>query len=446
MHNANVDNLYNALGFLRTVVKARCELHFSGGQSTEIADLSYFQDDSEFGLFIDEHKPTFDEYVVLLLALVPHVELSFFDRLLREVLPDAGDYPELGGYRDPEHRTFHPTGETASFLLAGDVLERRFDVQRLFHSGHWFSDEGILHLEQSQVGEPVLSGKISLDPDLVALFTVGEITPPRFSTQFPAQELQTDLTWGDLVLSDEVSTQISSICGWVNHHQQLRDEWNMADRLRPGYRALFYGPPGTGKTLTASLLGSVTGKKVFRVDLSTVTSKYIGETEKNLANLFDRANNRDWMLFFDEADALFGKRTEVKDSHDKYANQEASYLLQRVEEFEGLIILASNFKSNMDDAFLRRFNTIVRFPFPDVRERDKIWRAILPAKLNETDRTTMVNKFSSYELTGGNIVNVVQAACLNTLARGNTDLQSSDVEEAIRLEIEKEGKLFKPAA
>ena len=134
----------------------------------------------------------------------------------------------------------------------------------------------------------------------------------------------------------------------------------MSAGAKSSYRALFHSAPGTGKTLTASLPGGQTERKVLRVSLSMVTSKYIGETEKNLASLFDRANNQDWILFSDEADSLFGKRTDLKDSHDIYANQEASYLLQRVKDFGGLVILASNLKSNLDQAYPWYFNQLIR--------------------------------------------------------------------------------------
>src|SRR5690606_1665724 len=150
-------------------------------------------------------------------------------------------------------------------------------------------------------------------------------------------------------------------------------DWGMEKRLNPGFRVLFHGPPGTGKTLTASLLGKYTGKEVYKIDLSMVVSKFIGETEKNLANLFDKAENKDWILFFDEADALFGKRTNVRDAHDKYANQEVSFLLQRTETYAGLVILATNFKNNIDDAFARRFQSHIYFPSPAFGERLKIW-------------------------------------------------------------------------
>src|SRR6185436_18277436 len=134
----------------------------------------------------------------------------------------------------------------------------------------------------------------------------------------------------DLVLHPNTFKHIREIENWLLYNDTLW-QWGIGKKLKPGYRALFHGPPGTGKTLTATLLGKYTGRPVFRIDLSRVVSKYIGETEKNLASLFDKAEHKDWILFFDEADALFGKRTEIRDAHDKYANQEVSYLLQRIE-------------------------------------------------------------------------------------------------------------------
>lgn len=192
--------------------------------------------------------------------------------------------------------------------------------------------------------------------------------------------------------------------------------------------------------LTAMLLGKSIGREVYRVDLSTVVSKYIGETEKNLAVLFDRAGNRDWILFFDEADALFGKRTGVKDAHDRYANQEVSYLLQRVEDFDGLVILASNFRANMDEAFLRRFNAIIRFPMPTEAEREAIWTRILP---DRAGRDRLAGLLCRFELSGGNIANVVQFAAIEAIAAGRDAVSLADAVKGVEREMEKEGKVFR---
>ena len=178
-----------------------------------------------------------------------------------------------------------------------------------------------------------------------------------------------------------------------------------------------------------------------RVDLSLVVSKFIGETEKNLASLFDKAENKDWILFFDEADALFGKRTNVRDAHDRYANQEIAYLLQRVEEYHGLVILASNFKNNIDDAFMRRFQAAVHFPIPMVPERAKLWRLGLPAVATLEEGIDIESLARQHELTGAHIMNVIQHVCLRAIERGDHEIRAADLTVGIRREVSKDGKV-----
>ncbi|MCH5690643.1 ATP-binding protein [Niabella sp. W65] len=190
------------------------------------------------------------------------------------------------------------------------------------------------------------------------------------------------------------------------------------------------------------MLGKHTNRDVYRIDLSMVISKYIGETEKNLEALFNRAEAKNWILFFDEADALFGKRTGVRDAHDKYANQEVSYLLQRVEDFDGLVILASNMKSNIDEAFIRRFNAIIKFNQPTPEERERIWKNAFPEKMGFGNNNDVPSLVKQYDLSGGNIINIVQYACLKTLEKGNKVIFLEDVIEGIKREMHKEGKPF----
>ena len=163
---------------------------------------------------------------------------------------------------------------------------------------------------------------------------------------------------------------------------------------------------------------------------------------KNIERLFQKARNRDWILFFDEADAIFGKRTGVKDAHDHYANQEISYLLQRVEDFEGLVILSSNFKANIDDAFLRRFNAIIKFPFPNKKEREKIAKKAFPRHIKFEKKTDIPALIGNYELSGGNIINIVQYACLKSISKKSELIFKDDVLIGIKREVEKEGKVF----
>jgi SpoVK/Ycf46/Vps4 family AAA+-type ATPase len=286
-----------------------------------------------------------------------------------------------------------------------------------------------------------MSGQLILDREFVEKITLGKITPPAFSTDFPASRITTLQTWEDLILPNSTSLQIQDILTWLKYKEALLDGLGMSRKLKPGYRALFYGPPGTGKTLSANLLGKYTNKVIYRVDLSSVVSKYIGETEKNLANLFKRAENKDWILFFDEADALFGRRTLVQNSHDGYANQKVAYLLQRIETYQGLIILASNFKSNLDEAFLRRFQSIIHFPMPRMQERLCLWENAFPDKLSFDTDVDLKQLAQKYELTGADIMNIVQYVCLNVLAKESYIISYEGIIEGIKMEFMKSGKL-----
>jgi SpoVK/Ycf46/Vps4 family AAA+-type ATPase len=215
----------------------------------------------------------------------------------------------------------------------------------------------------------------------------------------------------------------------------------MEKHILPGFRALFHGPPGTGKTLTATLLGNEFNRPVYRIDLSQVVSKYIGETEQNLEKIFNLAENKEWILLFDEADALFGKRTSTKSSNDRYANQEVSYLLQRVERFNGLVILTSNFKNNIDDAFLRRFNSIIKFSKPTMEERIKLWTQTLPKNV-KVEKQIIQQLAANYELTGAQIVSAIMHASLLALGGNSNTLSKENILQGVKAEYEKEEKQF----
>lgn len=196
--------------------------------------------------------------------------------------------------------------------------------------------------------------------------------------------------------------------------------------------------PGIGKSLTASLLGKSVNMDVYRIDLSKVVSKYIGETEKNLSNIFDLAENKDWILFFDEADALFGKRTNATDSKDRYANQEVAYLLQRIEDFVKSCY-SYNLKSNLDEAFARRFQSMIYFPMPRPDQRMKLWKnAFVSCKMaNDVDLWKIANEF---EMAGGAIINVLRYCSLAAIERNPPEIKQLDILLGIKKELRKEGK------
>jgi AAA+ superfamily predicted ATPase len=352
-------------------------------------------------------------------------------------------FTEFGGVRDAGG-DFLPTGETLAFILAGTELAPRLALQALFDRDHWFARHKLLRLAPATRDEPGLhapmKGLLRLSDDGLALVTTGLVPRPDLSAEFPARHIRSELDWDDLVLHPGTLAQVQEIMVWMRHGDTLLADWGMAPKIRPGHRALFYGPPGTGKTMTACLLGRSTGREVYKIDLSLVVSKYIGETEKNLSRVFDQAQSKGWILFFDEADALFGKRSDTKDAHDRYANQEVSYLLQRIETFDGVAILASNQKDNIDHAFARRFESIIYFPMPRAEERLRLWRQSFPAQAVLDDNVDLPAIAAQHELCGGSILNVVRHASLQAIEDGSGRVTAEAILRGIRREHVKEGR------
>ena len=258
-----------------------------------------------------------------------------------------------------------------------------------------------------------------------------------------AVKIEPHYGWEDLVLPDDKLIQLQEICSQARHRYRVFGEWGFGRKLShgKGLSALFSGPPGTGKTMAAEVIAHDLQVDLYKVDLSGVVSKYIGETEKNLSRIFQEAETSNAILFFDEADALFGKRTEVSDAHDRYANIETSYLLQKMEEYEGIVILATNLRENMDEAFTRRLRFIVEFPFPDEASRRLIWKSHFPAEatLSETiDYELLARKFP---IAGGNIKNIVLNAAFYTAEEGEA-IAMEHILRGTKREFEKIGKLW----
>ncbi len=249
--------------------------------------------------------------------------------------------------------------------------------------------------------------------------------------------------WNDLILPERAQNLLKQICDQIKQQYKVFNLWGFDKKLPygKGLSALFSGPPGTGKTMAAQVIANEIQLDLYKVDLSTVISKYIGETEKNLSHIFREAENSNSILFFDEADAIFGKRTEISDAHDRYANIEVSYLLQKMEEYNGIVILASNFRSNMDDAFMRRIRFIIEFPFPDEESRLKIWKIHFPEQApvaEDIDYSFLAKQFS---IPGGNIKNVILNAAFQA-AKCDTAIAMEHIIEGTKHEYEKIGKLW----
>ncbi|MEO1625175.1 MAG: ATP-binding protein, partial [Bacteroidota bacterium] len=247
-----------------------------------------------------------EEKVIVLLALAPHLKPQLLDVFYTNNPSLNRHFTEFGGIKGKIHSGFLPTKETAVFLLAGGDLHKRIEVTRLLQSDQKLYNKQILERDTHQTGDPPLSSPLNLAKTFLPTILWDRPYSPDFGSGFPAHRVKTQQDWDDLILAPYVMEQVMEIKAWMEHADRIQKEWGLQKFIKPGYRSLFFGPPGTGKTLTASLLGKSLNREVYRIDLAMVISKYIGETEKNLANLFDLAAHRNWILFFDEADALFG--------------------------------------------------------------------------------------------------------------------------------------------
>jgi SpoVK/Ycf46/Vps4 family AAA+-type ATPase len=257
-----------------------------------------------------------------------------------------------------------------------------------------------------------------------------------------AQKIENFYQWSDIVLPPRAMQQLREVCDAVKYRHLVHSDWGFERKLAmgKGLNVLFSGSSGTGKTMAAQIVACELSLDLYKIDLSSVVSKYIGETEKNLNSIFQGAQASNTILFFDEADALFGKRSEVKDAHDRYANIEVAYLLQKMEEYEGIAILATNLSKNLDEAFARRMHHTVEFPFPDAIHRERIWRGLFPSQAPLADDVDLRFLARQFELAGGNIRNIVLAAALMAAASG-ASIQMQHLILATAREWQKMGKL-----
>ncbi len=261
-----------------------------------------------------------------------------------------------------------------------------------------------------------------------------------------ARKIDPKYTWTDIVLPHDKLRQLKEVCSHVKYRQTVYSKWGFGAKfsLGKGLNILFSGTSGTGKTMSAEIIAHSLGLELYKIDLSNVVSKYIGETEKNLSRIFKEAETANCILFFDEADALFGKRSEVKDAHDRYANIEINYLLQKMEEHEGVVILATNFLKNIDDAFKRRIHFSVDFPFPDEIYRLKIWQKIFPPQTPKSEDVDFEFLARKFKLSGGNIKNIALNAAF-LAAEDSPRVEMAHAVWATRRELQKMGRHCSPS-
>ncbi|MCB9233130.1 MAG: ATP-binding protein [Bacteroidia bacterium] len=441
------ESLQNNLNWLEKIIEARCQSYFdqettSSGHEIPDFPVQQIQADSPLEKLIALENFGKHERLIMVLALVPLLKPQILEVFfIKNSITDRA-FSEFGGVAGKIHAGFMPTGETAIFLLSGGNLQKRITFIPIFRSDHPLFARQILQHPDLSHSEPDLAFPLVLTPSCKSLLLSGQDFRPDFSPTFPAKRLTTRQNWSDLVVENYILDDLGEIKTWLQHGDTIMQEWGFEKKLKPGFKALFHGPPGTGKTFAATLLGKDTGFDIYRIDLSMIVSKWIGETEKNLAGIFDQAEQKNWILFFDEADALFGKRTVTSSSNDRYANQEVSYLLQRIEDFPGVVILASNFKTNIDKAFIRRFQSIIQFSPPDKYQRLRLWENAFPPQTPLDPNIDLEQIANLYELTGGEIVNVVRHAALVSVGKSPRTITQDAILNGIRKEFHKEGKIF----
>ncbi len=434
--------LYNYFKWLRDIFVYRIEKDYSQG-FRQVLDIvpppgANSGDLITFEQVCFNHKLNGAEQLVLLLSLAPYYIPDFLCHISQIAKNEHNK--ELFFNSGLVNKALYPTIETALILLGGNnITEREENLINFSNDAKLFKND-IISLPTPPYGEPFTMSTLIPDQTVIGSILSGRICGPEFSHDFPANVIESDYSWHDLILDESTRTQLQELKEWLQFVDICEKQGIHANNFKRDYKCLFYGPPGTGKTMAASLIGKLTGHKVFRIDLSAVVSKYIGETEKNLARIFDRASHGQWILFFDEADALFGKRGETHNANERYANQEVSYLLQRFETYEGVSILASNYRNNIDMAFYRRFHSIISFKKPEADERLQLWKVHLPKGFKYDENVNLNEISQSVKITGAGIHNVLRRSCMKAVINGDMVIKGQDLYESVKLEFAKENK------
>lgn len=393
-----------------------------------------------FSTIVKEYNFNEVEQFITLLSLAPYFIPAYINSTAAK--NSNGKDSNLLFNRSGINGSFYPSIETAISLLGGSNIAFR---QRYFPyfsvDSKLFKDDFLAQPAPPQ-GEPFTRATLTPGQNFLNNILLGQNLGPEFSHDFPATLITSDYTWDELIVDYDTRNQLKEVKEWLDYENIRRTKGIENKKFKGGYKCLFFGVPGTGKTLAASLIGKLTNRQVYRIDLSAVVSKYIGETEKNLAKIFDRAAHGNWILFFDEADALFGKRGTTQNAHDRYANQEVSYLLQRFENYEGVSILASNFKENIDTAFYRRFHSIVQFKNPEQEERLRLWQVHLPEEFKFAEDIDLGEISRNVKINGAGIYNVMRRSCMKAVLNNDMVIQGSDMLDSVKLEFAKENKII----
>ncbi|HVD97719.1 MAG TPA: ATP-binding protein [Cytophagaceae bacterium] len=401
----------------------------TSGSEGLITPPQFLDYDGEYTQFVSKHELNIEERFLLMLCLAPHINGQAM-----EVFRIKGNPYSM--MRHEKTDSLIPTAETALRLLSSLSYQNKDRYMYLFEPEHIFYQKSLIDLGEVESGACVFERKLQLNSSFIDLFIFNRYRKPRFGPDFPARLLTSHLTWNDLILNPTEQSRLEEMKVSIHLLKKLRTDGQLGKHIRQGYRALFYGESGTGKTLTATLIGKEFERDVYRVDISSVVSKYIGETSKNLEKIFNTAEDKDWILFFDEGDALFGKRSDSNQADNKsahYANQDIAYLLQRIEDYNGLIIVASNLKTNIDKAFARRFEMSIKFDYPTTENCMRLFMENNPT-LCPLDPSinidTIINQYTP--ITAANIINCLIRGAMLSMKEGNATITSAILNQCFR--------------
>jgi hypothetical protein len=419
-----VSDLFKELHWLKDFFEYRV-LQLKGDDKATPPSPPLLSDNNTYGNFVLEKKLELAERLVLALALSSEV----MPQILDGVKGDKDLVYALKLYTQEDNMCLYPTVYTALILMAGDDYESSLRYLDYFDSDHLFHRQSILELQSMEDVKSLTTSLLKVSSTYGDMFIRNRPYKPRFSTEFPATPITTGLDWEDLVMEQSTEIAIDEMRERLLRNHEL-EKYTIFRHKRPGFRLLFYGDPGTGKTLTASLLGKLLKRDVYRIDVSAVVSKYVGETNQRLSSLFNIAENKDWVLFFDEGDALLGKRNEGG-SNSHYANQEVAFLLQRIERFNGIVVVATNHENNLDEAYDRRFEMSIKFKIPGHEQMIQFWHSLIPKELPLENPQIIEELRLAIPLAPAYIVAVVERAIILTLKAGRTTISSEDLRKCV---------------
>lgn len=431
--NSNLKALYQELEWLSQVLDVSFAAHFQQDPKNwqELSPPPVDQT-SSYGSFVIRYELDNYSRLALALSLAPNLKPQTLDLFFVRNKNLDRSFTEFGGKWNSQGG-FLPTLQTLLFIITANDPMLFLKGYELLSPDHVLQQNEVINFSETEKHEAKINAQFNLNPHWFDHFVTGKPLAHSLNHQF-GEVLTTPLSWHDLVVDPLTQAALHEITTWCQHQHTILKDWDLQQKLKPGYRALFYGPTGTGKTLSAALLGKELNKTVYRIDTTSLVSKYIGETEKNLAQLFKTASQRDWILYFDEADTLFSKPLNAQSANDHHVNAINASVLKQLSDFAGLAILATERKTNIDPRFYPLLQNSIYFPPPNAQQRLQLWQNAFngtPQLASEINLNTIAE---NHELTAASILNVLRYCAITAIRKNSNTVSLQDLMEGITRE------------